>query len=361
MKYVDEFRNKELAGPLAAGIKKMSRGGSFSLMEVCGTHTMAIYKFGLKDLLPPTIKLLSGPGCPVCVTGNDFIDKAIAYSGFEDVIITTFGDMIKVPGSDSSLEKEQANGADVRIVYSPLDAIETAKDNPDKKVIFLGVGFETTAPVMAGSILKARKDKVGNFLVLSAHKVVPPALDALITGKVKIDGFIMPGHVSAIIGVSSYDLIAKNHNIPCVVAGFEPLDVLQGIYMLLEQLTTGSAAKAQIQYNRVVHADGNIKARDVMYEVFETADASWRGLGNIPGSGLRIKKEFSEFDAEIRMPVKTNKPKEPKGCICGAVLKGISTPTDCKLFGKRCTPEDPVGPCMVSSEGTCAAVYKYGR
>jgi len=361
MKYVDEFRNLEIAKKLAKEIARLT-GGEYRIMEVCGTHTQTIFRYGLSHLLPKEIKFLSGPGCPVCVSPTDFMDKAIYYSRQKDFIITTFGDMMRVPGSASSLEKEKARGRDIRVVYSSLDALQLAVKNPYKKIVFLGVGFETTAPTVAASIIEAKKKGIDNFYVLSGHKTMPQALRALVSGKkLKIDAFILPAHVSTIIGAGPYSFIPDEFGIDCVIAGFEPLDVLQGVLMLVKGRGNKTGQRpVKIQYARVVKKNGNRQAMKVIDEVFEAGGAQWRGLGNIPGSGLGIKKKYKAFDIECHRKAVVGKVKENTSCICGAVLKGLNTPADCRLFAKLCKPENPVGPCMVSQEGTCATYYKYG-
>jgi len=327
-------------------------------MEVCGTHTVAIFRNGIKEMLPPNIKLISGPGCPVCVTPIRNIDEIVALSRDNDFIITTFGDMIRVPGSTANLEKEKANGANIRIVYSTLDALEVARNNSSKKVVFMGVGFETTSPTIAGAILKAEKEKIDNFFVLSVAKIIPPAMQALLeSGEVDIDGFICPGHVSAIIGSRPYEFIAYQYGIPSVVGGFEPLDILQAIFMLIKQIE-GDRAEIEIQYQRVVKPEGNKIALEKLNRVFKVVDSEWRGIGKIPLSGLEIREEYKQFNAR-KFNVPVEKAKEFPGCRCGEVLRGIIIPPECPLFRKVCTPEDPKGACMVSSEGTCAAHYKY--
>lgn len=363
MKYIDEFRNPELTKKLITKISGMvlDYKKDIMLMEVCGTHTVAISRMGLRKLFPSNLKLLSGPGCPVCVTPNDYLDRAIAYCRRSDVILVTFGDMMRVPGSTSSLEKEKSRGADVRVVYSPLDALKIAKVHPKKKIIFLAVGFETTSPTIAATIKTAEAENIKNFFVHSGHKVMPPAMKALLEGGVKVNGFICPGHVSTIIGSIPYEFIPKKYNIPCVIVGFEPLDVVEGVYMLVKQVVEGEKPSVQIQYTRSVKREGNPKAVALMDEVFERKDSNWRGLGMIPESGLKIRKEFSGFDALKNIKVKTEPTKENKNCICGEVLRGVRSPSECKLFQKVCTPENPIGACMVSSEGTCAAYYKYGE
>ena len=330
------------------------------IMEVCGTHTVAIFKAGIRQLLPTTVELVSGPGCPVCVTPNDFLDTAIAYSKQAEVIITTFGDMLKVPGSSSSLAQEKAAGADIRIIYSPLESLEIATKNPHKRVIFLAVGFETTAPLAAATVLMAEKEQISNFYVLSAHKLVPPALRVLLTaGNRPVDGFLLPGHVSAIIGMKPYDFLAKEFATPAVVAGFEPLDILQSIYLLLKQIQR-KEPKLDNQYGRVVPAVGNPIACQRLKEVYQVADAQWRGIGILKDSGLALRESYRAFDALKNLPVTVEPTKEHKGCQCGQVLTGALLPTECPLFGEICKPEHPVGSCMVSVEGTCAAWYKYG-
>jgi len=357
MKYVDEYRKKELILSVSEKLKAISKK-EIVLMEVCGGHTMAIHRFGLNSLLPATIKLVSGPGCPVCVSSQHFIDTAMAYSKLPGVIITTYGDLIRVPGSSTSLEKERANGSDIRIIYSVLESLEIAKANPDKKVVFLGIGFETTAPLTAAAILQAKKEAIANFFVLSAHKIMPPVMKALVSEGVKIDGFIAPGHVSAITGTAIYNDLATTCGLGVVVAGFEPVDMMQSILMLTSQIESGKPA-VEIQYQRVVQPEGNKIAQNMLSEVFEFRDDRWRGLGIIPKSGLNIRDGLSSYDAEVQFNVSVPESTEPKGCICGQILRGLKTPVDCGLFGKKCTPSDPVGACMVSGEGTCATYYKY--
>ncbi len=357
MKYIDEFRDKELVKILIKKIHSVSKK-HITLMEVCGGHTMSIHKFGIPSLLPKTINLVSGPGCPVCVTGRRYIDHAIALSRLNDVIITTYGDLIRVPGSSSSLECEKANGADIRIVYSTLNAIKIAKDNPDKQIIFLGIGFETTTPSSALAVIEAKKDNLKNFSVLSAHKIMPPAMSALIEEGVKINGYIGPGHVSTIAGSEMYNGLAEKYKLSVVISGFEPVDLLQAIYMLVGQLESDNP-KVDIQYTRIVKPEGNLKAKKVVNEIFELRDDWWRGLGVIHKSGLGIKEKYKDFDAKKKFDVEIEKTIEPRGCICGKILKGINKPTDCKLFRKVCTPSNPVGACMVSSEGACHAFYKF--
>ncbi len=363
MKYSKWFRDGELAKGLFARLREMLDGqpaGSIPLMEVCGTHTVALFRSGIRRALPPAVRLISGPGCPVCVTPNPLIDKAIAYAKTPGFTLTTFGDMLRVPGSEESLEAARAAGGDVRIVYSTMDAIEIAKQHPDKKVVFFGIGFETTAPTVAAALAQARATGLENFAAVSAHKTVPAALEALASNpKLNLKGFICPGHVSVIIGSRAYAPIAERQHIPCVIVGFEPLDLLQGIIMLAEQ-ALGGRAEVRSQYARAVGEDGNAKALSLMDTVFEPCDSEWRGIGVIPGSGLKIRNAFADYDAEARWPVESCKPRSNPGCRCAEVLTGMIEPPQCKLFRKVCTPESPVGACMVSSEGTCAAYYKYG-
>jgi hydrogenase expression/formation protein HypD len=329
-------------------------------MEFCGGHTVAIFKHGLRQLLPPNIEMLSGPGCPVCVTASADLDKAIAMGHLPGVIITSFGDMVRVPGSASSLQKAKAEGADVRIVYSAQDALNIAKENPAKSVIFIGIGFETTAPTIAASILRAEQEKVKNYYVLSLHKQTPPVMKAIMNlGEIKLDGIICPGHVSAIIGSIPYRFLADDYGIACAVSGFEPVDILLAVDSLVEQIESGQPT-VDNTYRRGVKPEGNLPALRLMEKVFATGDADWRGIGVVPGSGLRLKKPYETFDTDRQFEIKVSPAREPKGCICGAVLRGVSTPTECKLFRVACTPESPVGPCMVSSEGSCATYYQYG-
>lgn len=361
MKYLDEFRAPEVARHFAHQIERTAGTRRITLMEVCGTHTMAIARHGIRDLLPSGVQLISGPGCPVCVTPNRYLDTAVALARLDEVTLTTFGDMFRVPGSSSSLEDEKMRGADVRIVYSPGDAVELAHEEPSRKIIFLGVGFETTAPLVAASVLEARRRSIGNFSVLCGHKVVPPALDALARdAELAVDGFLCPGHVSAIIGARPYEFLARDYGLPCVVAGFEPADILEGILMLARQVAEDRVA-VEIQYSRVVTWDGNLKALEIMERAFDTADAEWRGLGVMAESGLVIRPELAQWDAERLYEVDVEETKEAAGCACGDVLRGITRPHECPLFAVSCTPDDPVGPCMVSSEGTCAAYYRYLR
>jgi len=362
MKYIDEFRDSKIAKTLSKVIVKKAEGLKYiNIMEVCGTHTMSIFKFGIRSMLPENINLISGPGCPVCVTPKSYLDKAVGLCRIPGVIVATFGDMIKVPGSYSSLAEEKAEARSVKVVYSALDAVDIAEENPDKKVIFLGIGFETTSPTVAVSLTHAKKKKLKNFFVYSGHKVIPPAMKALAEDhRVNIDGFLCPAHVSTIIGTTPYDVITKRYNIPCVIAGFEPLDILQGILMIVRQIKSKNK-KVENQYKRVARKSGNKKALGLIREVFSIEDSEWRGIGNLPKSGMALNKRYSMFDADKAFPLPGIKTRPDTGCICGSVLKGIKTPLDCRLFAKRCTPERPAGACMVSSEGTCAAYYRYRR
>jgi hydrogenase expression/formation protein HypD len=360
MKYLDEFSNREVAQKFITKIKEAS-STEIKLMEVCGTHTVAIFRSGIQNLIPKNISLLSGPGCPVCVTPNKKIDYAIALSREKDVILATFGDMMRVPGSSSSLTKEMSNGSDIHIVYSTMDALKIAQENPSKKVVFFAIGFETTSPTVAASILEAEKLKIRNYYIIPAHKLIPPAMEALLeTKELGLDGFICPGHVSTIIGIKPYESISQNYHIPCVITGFEPLDILQSIYFLVKQ-KEGGLAKVENQYKRCVRKEGNQVALKMLDEVFEIDDSEWRGMGVIRGSGLKLREEYLHFDAEQIFQIETEEPRVPSGCLCGDVLRGIKIPLECPLFDTICTPEDPQGACMVSAEGSCAAYYKYSR
>ena len=358
MKHIDEYRDAELARRIIDKVKAVSRK-KVRLMEVCGTHTMAIFRSGIRPLLPETITLLSGPGCPVCVTSQQEIDTFIELARVKDVIVATFGDLLRVPGTHSSLQKERAEGRQIRIVYSAFDALELAEGNPQKEVVFLGVGFETTAPTIAATVVEAEKRQLDNFSIISAHKLVPPALIALVAADdVRVDGFICPGHVSVIIGTRAYLPVVEKYRTPCVVSGFEPADILQSILLLIRQIEQGEV-KLENEYRRAVTFEGNEKARQIMYQVFELIDAPWRGIGTISQSGLKLRRQFESFDAEKRFDLSVPHSSEPKGCTCGEILMGLKTPPECPLYKKACTPSSPVGPCMVSTEGTCAAYYKY--
>ncbi|MCL5960100.1 MAG: hydrogenase formation protein HypD [Chloroflexi bacterium] len=361
MRYIDEYRDGALGRKLLHSLRAKVEGQPrYRFMEVCGTHTVSIFRSGLRSALPSEISLLSGPGCPVCVTAQEDVDKAIELSRQPGAVLVTYGDMLKVPGTRSSLQEERAKGADVRVVYSPSDALAISSAGPTKKVIFLGVGFETTTPPLALVIKEAHRRKIENLFVLSVHKLIPPALRALLdSGDAAIDGFLLPGHVSTIIGSHPYEFLSFHGKLPAVVSGFEPLDVLQSIHMLIDQISDGRS-EVEIQYRRVVKREGNLLAQKVVGEVFEPTDAAWRGLGRIPASGLRLRPEYGRFDAERAFDLDVSYSKEPAGCSCGEMLRGIKSPHQCHLFAEACTPDHPVGPCMVSSEGTCAAFYHYG-
>lgn len=347
---------------LVQSVEELSKqvGRDVRFMEVCGTHTTVAFRTGLRQLLPESVRLISGPGCPVCVTDANYLDAAVEVCRRPNVIVATFGDLMRVPGSESSLDRERAAGASVRIVYSPSDALVLAKECPARHVVFLGVGFETTAPTVAWSIWRAARDGVKNFSVLCAHKTMPGAMDALLRDRqVKIDGFLCPGHVSVITGASIYRFICERYKIPCVVSGFEAWDILKSIAMLLAQLAE-RRADVEIEYSRSVGEHGNPAAQRLIAEVFQPCDASWRGIGTIPGSGLAIRETYKRFDAAKVLDVKFGAAHVNPLCACGSILRGVSTPLDCRLFGRACTPAHPIGPCMVSGEGACAAYYKYG-
>lgn len=359
MRYIDEFRQPELAEKLVDRIRRRSTK-PVRVMEFCGGHTVSIFKYGIRQLLPDTIEMLSGPGCPVCVTSNADLDRAIALARFPDVIITSFGDMIRVPGSYTSLQAARAEGCDIRIVYSVMDALDIARDNPDRPVIFVGIGFETTAPTIAAGILQAEQENLGNFFVLSLCKVCPPIMKSILDlGEVRLNGIVCPGHVSAVIGSEPYRFIVEDYSIACVVSGFEPVDILLCVDMLVEQIEKKDY-KVEIAYRRGVKPEGNLQAVKLMNEVFEPADADWRGIGIVPASGLRLRGRFERFNAGNQFEIDPGPVQEHKGCLCGSILRGVSTPPECALFRTTCTPEHPVGPCMVSSEGSCATYYQYG-
>ena len=363
MKYIDGFRDPEAARAVRLQIEDLA--GTFSqersalrIMEVCGTHTVAIARCGIRTVLPKNLDLISGPGCPVCVTDSGYIDAALALAR-KGVLIATFGDMIKVPGSECSLAQARSEGALVEICYSPLDAVKLAAQNPKREVVFLGVGFETTTGPVVSIIPQAQKASLHNISILTAFKTVPPALHALASDRgIRINAFLCPAHVSAVIGASAYETIASCYSLPCVIAGFEPLDIFLGIKGILQQLAEGRA-EVENQYKRVVRYGGNLKAQSVMQQYLEPCDAAWRGIGTIPGSGLTLKAEYRDYDAALRYELQIERGAMPSGCRCGDVLKGIIKPPQCGAFGKGCTPEHPVGPCMVSSEGSCAAYYKF--
>jgi hydrogenase expression/formation protein HypD len=359
MEWLNTYRDGGIAGKLAEMLNKQEGLRPVRFMEVCGTHTVSICRHGIRGLMPPEITLTSGPGCPVCVTATADIDTFIMAAELEGAIITTFGDLLRVPGSKSSLQDARAEGADIRTVYSSLDALQIARQNPDRQIIFLGVGFETTTPTVAAAILNAEQEGLQNFSVISSHKVMPPALDALLSDpEIQIDGLICPGHVSIMIGADAYEPFVHQYNMPSVIAGFEPVDILKAVFMLAEQVKTNRAV-VEIAYNRAVTREGNHQAMSVMHKVFEPVDALWRGLTVISDSGLEIRPEYDFFNARKRFNIVVGSAKDPVGCACGDVLKSIKPPADCKLFGIACVPEHPIGPCMVSGEGACGAYYKY--
>ncbi|AFY47055.1 hydrogenase expression/formation protein HypD [Nostoc sp. PCC 7524] len=364
MKYVDEFREPEKAAALRQEIEKLSYqlDKHIKIMEVCGGHTHSIFKYGIEEILPANIELIHGPGCPVCVMPKGRLDDAIAISQNPNVILTTFGDTMRVPGSKHSLLQAKAQGADIRMVYSPLDSLQIAKNNPDKEVVFFALGFETTAPSTAFTILQAAEEHIQNFSMFSNHVLVIPALQALLDNPdLQLDGFVGPGHVSMVIGTEPYEFIAQKYHKPIVVSGFEPLDILQSIWMLLQQLIE-NRCEVENQYNRLVQKAGNQVALAAMNQVFAVRETfEWRGLNEIPYSGLTIRPEYAQFDAELKFTIPNQKVADHKACQCGEILKGVLKPWQCKVFGTACTPETPIGTCMVSSEGACAAYYKYGR
>lgn len=355
-------RARELSAAIAVAAQGIAR--PLKLMEVCGTHTVALFRHGIRGLLPQSVRLLSGPGCPVCVTSMRDVDISLALAARQDVVLATFGDMMRVPGAQGSLFEAKAAGADVRIVYSPLDALELAMDEPEKKVVFFATGFETTSPLVAATIIKATDAGVGNFYVHTVHKLVPPALDVLLgSGEVEIDGFILPGHVCSITGTGPFEFVAHRYGRPSAVTGFGAVDILEGILMVLRGIAAGQPGVG-IQYGSVVRPQGNPRALATLAEVFEPDGAYWRGIGSMPMSGLKLRPPYAHMEASggAGLIDATNIPDspEPAGCSCGEVLKGLKDPTECPLFGKVCTPSRPVGACMVSAEGSCAAYYKYG-
>jgi hydrogenase expression/formation protein HypD len=331
------------------------------LMEVCGTHTVEIFRHGIRGLIPRTISLLSGPGCPVCVTSIHDVDVAIAIAKRPEVILVTFGDMMRVPGGKQSLIEARSEGADVRVMYSPMDALKLAQTDTGRQVVFFATGFETTSPLIAATVYEANRLGVRNFSIFSSHKLVPPALKALLDSPdVKVDGFIMPGHVSTIIGKQPYAFVAEHYHIPCVITGFEANEIIEGILMIARQIAQ-QRSEVEIQYRNVVKEEGNPKALALLGKVFEPMDAYWRGIGVIPASGLKLRANYAAFDAVARFAPEVSDQPEPELCSCGDILRGVKIPTECPLFGSGCTPDSPVGPCMVSTEGSCAAYYKYGQ
>jgi hydrogenase expression/formation protein HypD len=336
-------------------------GRPLKLMEVCGTHTVEIFRHGVRDVIPESITLLSGPGCPVCVTSVHDVDAAIAIAKVPGVILATFGDMMRVPGGKQSMLEARSEGADIRVLYSPIDALTLARKERDREVVFFATGFETTSPLIAGTIAHAEQAGVENFFVYAAHKLVPPALKALLdSSDVKVDGFILPGHVSTIIGKKPYEFVAAQYKKPSVITGFEAGEIIEGILMIVRQIAQ-QRASVEIQYWNVVKEEGNPRAVALLDKYFEPADAYWRGIGVIPKSGLRLRDAYSTFDANRKFRPPLSNAKEPELCSCGDILRGVKIPTECPLFGTTCTPEAPIGPCMVSAEGSCAAYYKYGN
>jgi hydrogenase expression/formation protein HypD len=360
MKYIDEYRDAKAARRYAEAIARLVTK-NWTIMEICGGQTHAIVKFGVDELLPPQITLLHGPGCPVCVTPVELIDKALMIAARPDVIFTSFGDMLRVPGSKSDLLSVKASGGDVRMVYSPLDAVKIAQENPNKQVVFFAVGFETTAPANAMAVYQARQQGLTNFSMLVSHVLVPPAIEAILSSPTnRVNAFLAAGHVCTVMGYTEYEPLARKYQVPFVVTGFEPLDILQGIYMTVKQLEEGRA-EVENQYARVVQRDGNVSAQKLIAEVFCVTPRRWRGIGEIPHSGLGLREDYEEFDAERRFELGDIHIEESSECISGLVLQGIKKPHECPAFGTLCTPEHPLGATMVSSEGTCAAYYRYRR
>jgi hydrogenase expression/formation protein HypD len=359
MRFIDEFRDARLAHTLVARIKEQVHQ-PIRLMEFCGGHTHAILRFGIRKLLPAEVEMLSGPGCPVCVTSSTDLDRAIALARIPGVILATFGDMVRVRGTQESLQGERARGADVRIVYSPLDALKLAESHPHRPVIFLGVGFETTAPGVAASVLEAEAKRLTNYFVFSLHKLTPPATQAILNaGEVRLSGILGPGHVTTVIGTDAWEFLPSQYGVPIAVAGFEPLDILRAISMLADQIRK-SEARVDNAYSRSALPRGNPAALTIMNRVFEVSDAEWRGLGILPRSGLRFREAYAPFDATRAYQTAVPPSGDPPGCRCGEVLRGLLIPTDCSLFRRVCSPENPVGPCMVSSEGACSAYLQFG-
>jgi len=360
MKYIDEYRNEALAGKLVKEIRRTVTK-PWVLMEVCGGQTHTIVKYGIDRLLPDEVELVHGPGCPVCVTSLEMIDKAHAIARRSDVIFCSFGDMLRVPGSKVDLLVLKSRGADVRVVYSPIDALKIARANPDKKVVFFAIGFETTAPGNAMAVWQARKQGITNFSVLVSHVLVPPAMAALLQSPLnRVQGFLGPGHVCTVMGYEEYEPIASRYHVPIVITGFEPLDILEGVLMTVRQLEA-KTAEVENEYPRVVRREGNRSAQELVNSVFEVCDRKWRGVGSIPKSGYKLRAAFRDFDAEKIFEVEEIDTEEPSVCISGLVLRGVKKPHDCPAFGKECTPNHPLGATMVSAEGACAAYYAYGR
>ncbi len=329
-------------------------------MEVCGTHTMNIFRFGLRSLFPPNLTLVSGPGCPVCVTPPEEIDYLVTIAQLPGVTLATFGDLLRVPGSRSSLKEARAKGARIRLVYSPLDAVELARERPNETIVFAAFGFETTAPAVAVAVLEARRDGLSNLLFAVSHRTMPQALRSLLSGEAALDGLLLPGHVSTITGANYFRFVSEEFGLPAVIAGFEARHIMAGLYMLARQIAQGRA-ELEIEYQEAVTWEGNVMGQQLMRKVFEPCEAKWRGLGLIPASGLRLREEFADFDARKQLEVEVPPAEEPRGCLCGDILCGRKSPVDCPLFGRSCTPENPKGPCMVSIEGTCAAWFAFAE
>ncbi len=360
MKYLDEYRDSAIAAPLVRRIHEIATH-PWVLMEVCGGQTHSIVRYGIDRMLPGNVELVHGPGCPVCVTSLEMIDRAHAIASQPGVIFTSFGDMLRVPGSRGDLLTLRSRGADVRIVYSPLDAVKIATDNPTKRVVFFGIGFETTAPANAMAVFVAKKHAVTNFSMLVSHVLVPPAIAAILQAPGnRVQAFLGPGHVCAIMGTTEYEALVDRFRVPIVITGFEPVDLLEGILMTVQQLEEGRA-ETENQYARAVTREGNRPARDLVFEVFEVTDRKWRGVGSIPKSGYRIRHEYREHDAERLFEVGDIETSESASCISGLILRGLKKPGDCPAFGSQCTPQSPLGATMVSAEGACAAYYQYGR
>jgi hydrogenase expression/formation protein HypD len=360
MRFVDEYRDARAAQQYARALRRITTR-PWTLMEVCGGQTHAIVRFGVDELLPSSITLVHGPGCPVCVTPLELIEKAIVIAGSPGVIFCSFGDMLRVPGRTKDLLAVKAEGGDVRIVYSPLDAVAIARQNPQRQVVFFAVGFETTAPANAMAVLQAQREGLGNFSLLVSHVLVPPAMQAILASpQNRVQGFLAAGHVCTVMGYSEYEPIAQRYRVPIVVTGFEPLDILQGVFMCVRQLEDGHAV-VQNQYSRAVRRGGNAQAQQLIWDVFQVISRKWRGVGEIAASGLELRPAFANFDAERRFKVEGQSVEEPPECISGLILQGVSKPHECTAFGTRCTPEHPLGATMVSSEGACAAYYRYRR
>lgn len=360
MKYLDEYRDRDVARGLAEAIARAATR-SWVLMEICGGQTHSIVRYGIDRMLPENVELVHGPGCPVCVTALEVIDKAHAIAAQPDVIFTSFGDMLRVPGSNGDLLSLRSRGADVRVVYAPLDAVLLARKNPDKRVVFFGIGFETTAPANAMAVRFAKENDVSNFSMLVSHVLVPPAMEAILASPDnRVQGFLGPGHVCAVMGIRDYEVLACRHRVPIVISGFEPIDLLDGILRCVRLLEAGRAA-VENEYARTVAADGNVSARALVEDVFTVCDRKWRGIGMIPKSGFRLSDRYADFDAERRFEVGAIRTCESSTCISGKILRGLKKPADCPAFGKACTPQSPLGATMVSAEGACAAYYQYGR